>query len=998
MGNEAWNGTFKGGTIEYSAPYGSRAQTIFGVMRANPSYNAANFDLVLGGQAAYPGRNNDIQNNCNNNDSFDVAPYTMNTVDSYSDTESLYGSTFAEPEAYVSPNGTAEGMTPGMVYQDYQAIQTSSHPVPLSFYEINLSTTNGAITQDALASYAPSLGAGLMVADTMLLSMREFGVVNQQLFALPQYNFVRPDGEYVPLWGSVIDMGVTDRKRPQFLALQLANQALSNGAAMLQTTQSGANPTWNQPLVNTVQFNGAHYLQSFAFQNGSNYSTVLFNLSRKSPLPVTFSGQNAPSGTVQMQQLTSANPSDTNENANVVNIAPSTLNGFGSGSPLSLPPYSMTVLTWSSQGNGPAPVISGVNSSAVTSNAATITWLTDQPSSSQVQYGTSTAYGSSSSLNSSLVTSHSVTLTGLTPGTTYNYAAVSSNSAGSSATSPNFSFSTVTQPPVISAVAASSIGNTTATITWTTDQASSSTVQYGTSAGSSSAGSQALVTNHSVTLTGLTPGTNYSYTVGSANAFGNSAFSGTLFFATLSQAPVISAVTATSITSSGATITWTTDQSSSSQVQYGTTASHGSASSLNPSLVTSHSVTLTGLTSGTAYNYSAFSANSAGNSATSPNFTFTTSSQAPVISGVIASGITANMATITWTTDQASSSQVQYGTSSAYGSSSSLNSSMVTVHSVTLTGLTPGTAYSYAAVSVNASAKSSTSANFGFSTLTQAPVISSVNVSGVTANSATITWTTDQSSSSQVQYGTTTAYGASASLNSSLVSMHSVTLTGLNAGTMYDYAAVSANSNGNSATSANFTFTTVNAPTVVAPGPQLGYVAYWGITGSSIIISWSTNTPATTAVAYGVTPSLGQLSPVQTQLSSSHGVVLNGLTSGTTYYFVAQSADANGNLGYSTQFSFTTVDVTPPTISGVTATPGSNHQATISWTTSSPSTSWVTFGPTTDYGHWSSAVNNTQTPQVTLGYVPSGLIHYQLHSVGRSGTENDSPDYTFTQP
>jgi hypothetical protein len=346
FGNEAWNSGFKGGTIEYSAPYGQRAQAIFAVMKANPSYISTSFDLVLGGQAVYPGRNSDIQNNCNNNDSFTLAPYTMRTVDSYSDIESLFGSTFAEPEAFMSSTGSAEGLTPGMLYQDYQAIQSSSHPVPISFYEINMDTLEGSITQSALDSYVSSLGAGITVADTMLQSLRQFGVLNQNLFALPQYNFQRPDGSIVDLWGSVIDMGVTDRKRPQFLAVQLANQALSNGAAMLQTVHTGADPTWNQSLINSVQLNNAHYLESFAFSQGSSVSAVLFNLSRSSALPVTFSGANSPQGTVQMQQLTSASPSDTNENASVVNVASSSLNNFNASQNLSLPPYSMTVMVW----------------------------------------------------------------------------------------------------------------------------------------------------------------------------------------------------------------------------------------------------------------------------------------------------------------------------------------------------------------------------------------------------------------------------------------------------------------------------------------------------------------------------------------------------------------------------------------------------------------------------------------------------------------------------
>src|SRR5207244_1247510 len=52
--------------------------------------------------------------------------------------------------------------------------------------------------------------------------------------------------------------------------------------------------------------------------------------------------------------------------------------------------------------------------------------------------------------------------------------------------------------------------------------------------------------------------------------------------------PVIAAVAATAITASGATITWTTDEASDAQVEYGPTTTYGSASALNASLVTSH--------------------------------------------------------------------------------------------------------------------------------------------------------------------------------------------------------------------------------------------------------------------------------------------------------------------------------------------------------------------------------------------------------------------------
>lgn len=1008
FGNEAWNSTFMGGVILYSQPYGNRTQTIFGTMRSNTNYVASKFDLILGGQAVWMARNNDIQNNCNNNDSFSVAPYQMGEVDTYDNNQDLFGPTFAEPEALVSATGVGENVT-GMMYQNQLQIQASSHPVPLVIYEVNMGTTQGAIPESVLSSYATSVGAGLAVADNMLMEMKTLGITTQNLWQLGQYEFEGSNGELVNLWGAVVDMGVTDRRRPQFLALQLANQAIPTGGSLLQTTHTGANPTWNQPLVNGVQMNGAHYLQSYAFSQGTNRSVVIFNFNLTTALGVTFSDVNAPSGTVQMQQLTSTNVTDTNEVSNVVATTSQQLTNFNPASVLSLPPFSMTVLTWQASAAAP-PVISSVTASGITTTSATITWTTDQASSSQVDYGTTASYGSASPANSSLVTSHSVSLTGLTAGTTYDYAAVSANSVGASTTSANFTFSTTAAPaPVISSVTATGISTTSATITWTTDQASSSQVKYGTSAsyGTASSVNGSLVTSHSVTLTGLTAGTTYDYAAVSANSAGTSTTSANFTFSTTAApAPVVSSVAATSISTTSATITWTTDQASSSQVKYGTTASYGSTSSLSSSLVTSHSLTLTGLTPGTTYDYAAVSANSAGASTTSGNFTFATTAVAPVISSVTVASFSTTSATITWTTDQPSSSQVKYGTTTSYGSTSSLNSSLVTSHSVTLTGLTQGTTYDYAAVSANSAGLSTTSGNYTFFTTAAGPVISSLAAPNIGTTGATITWTTDQPSSSQVKYGLTTAYGSAsssvvmaASVSNSMVTSHSVTLTGLTAGTLYNCAAVSTNAAGITTTSANYTFTTTPAASSQGPAPQISNVAYWGITGSGIQISWSTDIVATSAVQYGTTSAaLTSVTPVQTTLSNNHYVVLSGLASGTTYYFEVTSVGANGGVGYSTVYSFTTQHVTPPTVSNIQPVPEANNQATISWTSSEPATNQVEYGSTTSYGIWGGVSGLTQNPTAVLTWVPSGTVHYRIHSTDNYGNETTTPDYTFIEP
>lgn len=165
--------------------------------------------------------------------------------------------------------------------------------------------------------------------------------------------------------------------------------------------------------------------------------------------------------------------------------------------------------------------------------------------------------------------------------------------------------------------------------------------------------------------------------------------------------PQITNVQATNIGDTSATITWTTNVGSTSQVEYGTTIGYGQSTTLDANLVTSHSVNLTGLAPGTLYHYRVISSIS-GASSTSADFTFTTtgSPALPVISNVAvgnwgATSSTNLSAVITWTTDLPADSQVEYGLTTSYGSTTALDSALVNSHSVTLTGLAQSTLYHY---------------------------------------------------------------------------------------------------------------------------------------------------------------------------------------------------------------------------------------------------------------------------------------------------------------
>ncbi len=88
-------------------------------------------------------------------------------------------------------------------------------------------------------------------------------------------------------------------------------------------------------------------------------------------------------------------------------------------------------------------------------------------------------------------------------------------------------YSVDTTPPVISNIVSTVNSDGTVTITWTTDEAADSRVDFGTDSGTLSLNSAdaALVTSHTITLTGLTANTTYYFRVTSADASANPASS-----------------------------------------------------------------------------------------------------------------------------------------------------------------------------------------------------------------------------------------------------------------------------------------------------------------------------------------------------------------------------------------------------------------------------------------------------------------------------------------
>jgi len=174
------------------------------------------------------------------------------------------------------------------------------------------------------------------------------------------------------------------------------------------------------------------------------------------------------------------------------------------------------------------PAISEVNVSNITETNAVITWQTDEPSTSQVMVCDPEGGCTWTEVDENLVTDHSVTISNLKLSTTYHFTATSTDAKENQAISEG-DFTTLAQatttPPAISGIKASNITDISATISWTTDKAATSQVEYGTTNayGSTTTLDQQLTTSHSTTLAGLIPSTTYHFKVKSKDASGTEA-------------------------------------------------------------------------------------------------------------------------------------------------------------------------------------------------------------------------------------------------------------------------------------------------------------------------------------------------------------------------------------------------------------------------------------------------------------------------------------------
>ncbi len=497
-------------------------------------------------------------------------------------------------------------------------------------------------------------------------------------------------------------------------------------------------------------------------------------------------------------------------------------------------------------------------------------------------------------------------------------------------------------------------GNTQVPVTWAAPAANGSTITSYT-ATSSPGGLTCTTATLGCTVTGLTNGTAYTFTVTATNGMGAgavSAASASITPRTVPGAPT--GVTATAANAS-APVSWTAPVSNggSAITGYTVTSTPGSLTCTTATL----GCTVSGLTNGTAYTFTVTATNAAGaGSASSASNSVTPATVPGAPTGVTAAAGNASAA-INWSAPASTGGAAISG----YTATASPGGATCTTATLgcTVTGLTNGTPYTFTVTATNWAGTGASSSASGAATPYTIPGAPS-GVSATGGNTqAVVTWSAAATNGAVITGYTITSSPGSKTCTWTTGPL-TCTVTGLTNGTSYTFTATATNLAGtgsaSSPSAAVVPATVPGAPTGVGATPGNGTAA----------VSWSA--PASNGGAaitgYTVTSSPGG----QTCTTATLGCSVGGLSNGTSYTFTVTATNSAGTSSASTASAAVTPYTLPGAPTGVTATPGTGSVA-VTWSAAPANGAAVT-----GYTVTSSPGGQTCTT-ATLGCTVSGLTN-----------------------
>ena len=593
--------------------------------------------------------------------------------------------------------------------------------------------------------------------------------------------------------------------------------------------------------------------------------------------------------------------------------------------------YTFTVTATNGIGTGPSsspssPVTPAASPGAPTGVSATngqnasskVTWSAAPSNGSPISGYTVTAADSTTSANGGETCTTTGALncivTGLTNGDSYTFTVTATNGIGTGPSSSPSSPVTPATVPGAPTISNATGGNASATVTWAAPASNGGstitgyTVTAADSTHSANGGQCTTSGSLSCTVSGLTNGDSYTFTVTATNTIGTGSPSAAS--KTVTPSPILpgapTGVSATNAQNASSKVSWTApaDNGGSAISAYTVTASDATTSANGGQTCKWTSgplnCTVSGLTNGDQYTFTVTATNAVGTGAASGTSNVVIPATVPGAPTIGTATPGNQSATVTWSAPSTNGGNAITGyTVTAADSTTPANGGQTCKWTsglliCTLTGLTNGDTYQFTVTATNAlgtGAASSPSTPVIPAAVPGAPTIGTATRGNA---SAKVTWTAPTDNGSPITGYVITPYrGSSSQTAVSVGAVSSTTVPGLVNGDTYTFTVTARNSVGLGAPSA------ASNSVVPATVPGAPSIVATNIGPAVVTLSW--NAPAnggSPIMGYeifdGVSAGALAASPAEPGLVDGTTYTVRGLAGGETYYFIVVAINALG--------------------------------------------------------------------------------------------------------
>jgi hypothetical protein len=377
----------------------------------------------------------------------------------------------------------------------------------------------------------------------------------------------------------------------------------------------------------------------------------------------------------------------------------------------------------------------------------------------------------------------------------------------------------VVAAPLVAEPEVTAITTKKATVSWTTSRTADSKVALGTKSGDygeEEVANSAQVTDHTLTLTNLSPGTKYYMVAKWTDEDGNLGTSDEVEFQTL-PAPSLTEVKAASASLYTATLQFTSKNGESAKIYYGTTTAFGGSKEVSVSTTEStYTIEISGLADGTKYYYKINLFDIEAEEYEGDTYSFETLPEPKVSNIVIEQIKTAAQPAviILWDSNtEVSSVLTYYPEGDRSQTKDEINASLVTGrHRMVARNLLPERRYVFLVSGRDKAGNETKAEQFLYTTLadTRPPVILGVKAEGTSSTNSKdnentkmsqliITWKTDELSTSQIEYGegSNSSYPQKTQEDGNLTLNHAAIISNLTPSKVYHFRVISKDKAGN---------------------------------------------------------------------------------------------------------------------------------------------------------------------------------------------------------